>query len=132
MQIVPLRLVFAVAVEHLHAMVFAVGDIDEAVGIGCDVVYDVELAGIAARLAPACDQFSVRAEIGLDLFKPAELPTKPKYPVRVILVFGGALLGLFLSIGVAAALDLASGRFIEPWQVRRRLALPVLGEVAGP
>lgn len=65
-------------------------------------------------------------------FKPAELPTKPKYPVRVILVWGGALLGLFLSIGVAAALDLASGRFIEPWQVRRRLALPVLGEVAGP
>jgi len=65
-------------------------------------------------------------------FKPAELPTKPKYPVRVILVWGGALLGLLLSIGVAAALDLASGRFIEPWQVRRRLALPVLGEVAGP
>jgi capsular polysaccharide biosynthesis protein len=65
-------------------------------------------------------------------FKPAELPTKPKYPVRVILVWGGALLGLFLSIGVAAALDLASGRFIEPWQVKRRLALPVLGEVAGP
>lgn len=65
-------------------------------------------------------------------FKPAEMPSKPKMPMRVLLVWGGALLGLFLSIGVAAALDLASGRFIEPWQVKRRLALPVLGEVAGP
>jgi hypothetical protein len=64
-------------------------------------------------------------------FKPAELPGKPRYPIRVILVWGGALLGLLLSIGTAAALDLASGYFIEPWQVRRRLALPVLGEVAG-
>jgi hypothetical protein len=33
-QIVPLRLVFAVAVEHLHAVVLAVGDIDPAVGVG--------------------------------------------------------------------------------------------------
>src|SRR5881227_3257167 len=48
-QIIPLRLVFAVAVEHLDAVVLAVGDIDEAVGIGCDVVDDVELAGIGAR-----------------------------------------------------------------------------------
>jgi hypothetical protein len=64
-------------------------------------------------------------------FKPAEIPTKPRYPVRVILVWGGAMLGLLLSVGVAAALDLASGRFIEPWQVKRRLSLPVLGEVAG-
>ena len=37
-QVVPLRLVFAVAVEHLHAVVLAVGDIDPAVGVGGDVV----------------------------------------------------------------------------------------------
>src|SRR5262249_649770 len=36
MQIVPLRLELAVAVEHLHAMVLAVGDIDPAVGVGGD------------------------------------------------------------------------------------------------
>jgi hypothetical protein len=42
----------AVAVEHLHAVVLAVGDIDPAVGIGRDVVHDVELAGIGAGLAP--------------------------------------------------------------------------------
>ena len=59
-QKVPLRLVFAVAVEHLHAVVLAVGDIDPAVGIGRDIVDDVELAGIGARLAPGLEQFSVR------------------------------------------------------------------------
>src|SRR5207248_1950430 len=51
-QIVPLRLVFAVAVEYLHPMVFAVGDIDPAIRIGADVVDDIELAGIGARLTP--------------------------------------------------------------------------------
>src|SRR6185312_12344967 len=58
-QIVPLRLVFAVAVEHLHAMVLAIGDIDPAIGVGRDVVHDVELPGIAARLAPGFQQLAV-------------------------------------------------------------------------
>src|SRR5262249_28144798 len=52
MQVVPLRLEFAVAVEHLHAVVLAIRDIDPAVLVGGDVVHDVELAGIGARLAP--------------------------------------------------------------------------------
>jgi hypothetical protein len=52
-QIVPLRLVFAVAVEYLDAVVLAVGDIDPPLGVGDDVVDDVELAGIGAR-AIAC------------------------------------------------------------------------------
>ena len=60
MQVVPLRLVFAVAVEHLHAMVLAVRDVDPAVRIGDDVVHEVELARIGAGLAPALDQLSVR------------------------------------------------------------------------
>src|SRR6266481_7038480 len=58
-QIIPLRLVFAVAVEHLHAVVLAVGDIDVAVGIGRDIVDDVELAGIGARLAPGLYELAV-------------------------------------------------------------------------
>ena len=59
-QIIPLRLVLAVAVEYLDAMVFPVGDIDPAVGVGADVVHDVELAGIGAGLAPRHQQFPVR------------------------------------------------------------------------
>ena len=43
--LVPLGLVFAVAVEHLHAMVLAVSDIDQAVVVAGDVVHEVELAG---------------------------------------------------------------------------------------
>ena len=59
MQEIPVRLVFAVAVEHLHAMVLAIRDIDPAVGVGADVVHDVELAGTAARAAPREQQLAV-------------------------------------------------------------------------
>src|ERR1700721_1109561 len=61
-QIVPLRLVSAVAVEHLHAVVLAVGDIDPAVGVSDDVMDDVELAGVGAGLAPGPDPFSIGCE----------------------------------------------------------------------
>lgn len=59
MQVVPLRLVFAVAVEYLDAVVLAVGNIDEAVGVGCNIVDDVELAGIGAGFAPGLQQLAV-------------------------------------------------------------------------
>src|SRR5918912_602984 len=55
----PLRLVFAIAVEYLHAMVLAVGDIDPALRIAADIVRDVELAGIGAGFAPGEQQFAV-------------------------------------------------------------------------
>src|SRR4051812_17810571 len=51
-QVVPLRLVFAAAIEDLHPVVLAVGDVDPAIGIADDIVWDVELAGIAAAFAP--------------------------------------------------------------------------------
>src|SRR5215472_3344234 len=50
-QVIPLCLPFAVRVEHLHAVVLAVGDVNPALGIAADVVRDIELAGIGARLA---------------------------------------------------------------------------------
>ena len=58
MQIVPLRLVFAIAVEHLHAVVLAVGHVNPAVLVGRDVVHDVELARIAAGFAPGLHQLA--------------------------------------------------------------------------
>jgi uncharacterized protein involved in exopolysaccharide biosynthesis len=66
------------------------------------------------------------------IYKPAEVPTHPKYPVRALLIGGGTLFGALLAAVVAALLDLLSGRFVEPWQVKRRLSLPLLGEVAKP
>src|SRR5882672_5395649 len=59
MQIVPLRLVLAVAVEHLDTMVLPIGDIDPALLIGANVMDDVELPGIASRLAPGEKRLSV-------------------------------------------------------------------------
>ena len=51
-QVVPLRLELAVAVEHLHAMVLAIRHIDPAVGVAADIVRQVELPRLDARLAP--------------------------------------------------------------------------------
>jgi hypothetical protein len=56
---VPLGLVFAVAVEHLHALVLPVGDIDQAVVVAGDVVHEVELARAGPRFAPREQQFSI-------------------------------------------------------------------------
>src|SRR6516162_233427 len=58
--VVPLPLVFAVAVEHLDAVVLAVGDIDPAIRVTADVVRDVELAGIGAGFAPRHQELAVR------------------------------------------------------------------------
>ena len=51
-QVLPLCLELTIAVEHLDAVVLAVGNIDPAIGIAADVMYDVELAGIGAGLTP--------------------------------------------------------------------------------
>src|SRR5205807_2291509 len=61
-QIVPLRLVFAVAVENLHPVVLAIGDVDPAVGIADDIVRDVELARTGAAFAPGKQELAVRRE----------------------------------------------------------------------
>jgi uncharacterized protein involved in exopolysaccharide biosynthesis len=66
------------------------------------------------------------------VFKPAEMPTRPKYPIRLLVIVGGTFLAAFLAAVVAALLDLASGHFVEPWQVKRKLSLPLLGEVIRP
>ena len=58
-QVLPLRLVFAVAVEHLDAMVLTVRDIEPAVGVAADVVDDVELALAGSGFAPRHQQFAV-------------------------------------------------------------------------
>ena len=66
------------------------------------------------------------------IYKPAELPTSPRYPIRLLLAVGGTLAGAILAAIIAALIDLAGGRFVEPWQVKRKLSLPLLGEVSRP
>ena len=63
------------------------------------------------------------------MYKPPELPTQPKRPIRILVGCAGALAALLGAIGAAALMDMLSGRIIETWQVKRKLDLPVLGEV---
>ncbi len=66
------------------------------------------------------------------IYRPAELPTSPRYPIRLLLAVGGVLLAVVLAAIVAALVDIVGGRFVEPWQVKRKLSLPLLGEVGRP
>jgi len=66
------------------------------------------------------------------IHQPPEMPAQPKHSVGSIVGWGSAVLSLFLTLATTAALDLASGRFLHPWQVKRKLSLPVLGEVTRP
>src|SRR6266511_3918112 len=60
MHVVPLRLVFAVAVENLNAVILAIRDVDPTFLVGANVVHDVELSGIGTRFSPRQQQFAVR------------------------------------------------------------------------
>src|SRR5262249_61404612 len=60
MHVGPLRLVLSVPVEDLDTMVLPVGDVHPAVAVAADIMGNVELAGIGARLAPRQQQRAVR------------------------------------------------------------------------
>ncbi len=82
------------------------------------------------------------AEIELDIARtahkyrfsivhPAEVSSRPRKPNPIVL-FAGIVLGvLFLAFGSVLRNERAQGRFLEEWQLRRRLKLPVLGEIEG-
>jgi uncharacterized protein involved in exopolysaccharide biosynthesis len=63
---------------------------------------------------------------------PAEFPRGPKKPNLPLLVLGGILASFFLAVAAAVIADLAGGKLLEPWQVRRQLKLPLLGEIDSP
>ncbi len=61
--------------------------------------------------------------------QPPEQPKKPKKPNVPMIIIAGVFLSALFGILAAAARDLSSGKFVEPWQVDRRLKLPVLAKV---
>jgi hypothetical protein len=63
---------------------------------------------------------------------PAMVPGRPKKPIARNLMLGSLLGGLLLAILLASGLDIASGYFIESWQIRRQLKLDVLAEFDNP
>jgi uncharacterized protein involved in exopolysaccharide biosynthesis len=67
-----------------------------------------------------------------NVIKPAQLPKRPYKPKIPLIVVGGVIMGIGLGVFAALALDLASGRVLERWQVTRQLGLPVLAQVRNP
>jgi hypothetical protein len=63
---------------------------------------------------------------------PAELPRSPDKPILLMIVLLGTVFTVALAIGAAGVRELARGRFVEPWQVRRKLPVPLLAEVEEP
>lgn len=63
---------------------------------------------------------------------PAELPSGPKKAMGPLVGIASVLGAALLALLVAALADLAAGRVLESWQVRRRLKIEVLGELEMP
>jgi uncharacterized protein involved in exopolysaccharide biosynthesis len=61
--------------------------------------------------------------------RPASVPRKPAAPNSVVLLSVALVAALFLALVAGAMRDLRSRTFVEPWQVSRRLDLPVLSQV---
>ena len=60
---------------------------------------------------------------------PPQLPKRPVKAYGLLFLIGGLIGGIGLTFFVAAAKDLHSGRVVEPWQLRRKLELPVLAHL---
>ncbi len=85
------------------------------------------------------DSANIELDIARTAFKyrytvitPADLPTKPKKPIAQVLGIAALPIAGILAFLVAAIADLASGLFLETWQVSRKLKLDVLGELELP
>lgn len=66
------------------------------------------------------------------LLTPAEFPRSPVKPNAKVIALGGIVAGLILGVFAALARDVLSGRFLQAWQVKRGLGLPVLAELETP
>lgn len=64
--------------------------------------------------------------------RPPELARGPSKPNVSLVLFGSLLLSLLLMVLVPGGVDLWRGRLMEPWQVERRLKLPILGDLSPP
>ena len=131
-QVLPLRLVFAVAVENLDAMVLTVRDIEPAVGVAADVVDDVELAlagsGFAPRPLPSTASRKVRrleSASGAMLVQPwrsgSRLPPSARHPHHRPLNVAGDRQFESISVqGCKSASNQDPTKFCSKWVTRAR------------
>ena len=59
-QVVPLGFVFPVGIEHLYAVILPIRDVNISILVGTDIVNEIELARLRARLAPRKEKLAVR------------------------------------------------------------------------
>lgn len=90
-----------------------------------DLVERIDAARI--ELATTAAAFKYRYRVT----QPAEVPQKALKPNVPVLMGGGFLLATLFAFIAAIARDLARGRLLENWQVRR-LTVPLLAEVTEP
>ena len=64
--------------------------------------------------------------------EPPEVPKQPARMTGALFAVSGLVLSVLLAFFVAAAKDLTGGLFLEAWQVRRKLSIPILAEVESP
>jgi hypothetical protein len=64
------------------------------------------------------------------VFWPARIPNKPAKPKVPMVLGAGLVAGLLLALFASTAADVISRRVLEPWQVERDLAIPILGRVS--
>jgi uncharacterized protein involved in exopolysaccharide biosynthesis len=83
------------------------------------------LEGAHIELETARAAFKYRYNI----ITPAQVPSKPSKPKMPLLFAGGFLLAVVMAVFAVTTIDIARGRILEPWQVRRQLGLPVLADV---
>lgn len=91
-----------------------------------DLMSRIDSAQIEIHTAKAAFKYSYV------IIQPPEIPQKAVKPNVIRLLVGGIFLSIALAFFAAAARDFTSGRFVEAWQVRRRLRIPLLAEVRSP
>ena len=117
----------------------------ESIVVMTEQVDDAPTLNAKAKLAKATDKYDElrsnlrTAKMELDaaeaafkykytIMVPADVPRKAKSPPPALFGAAGILFGLLLYFLLPAAADLASGRILASWQVRK-LGIDVLGEI---
>jgi hypothetical protein len=91
-----------------------------------EIIARIESAKIELDVARAAFKYR------FSILRPPEVPERPDRPKPALVALAGLVAAFLLCFGIAATVDLFRGRFVEPWQVKRKLGIPLLGEFSPP
>ena len=86
----------------------------------------IEAANIELEVARASFKYQYT------VVRPAELPRKPSKPNVLLILLASVFCAALFTILIPGAKDLLGGRFVEEWQLERKLGLPLLGQLDMP